>query len=215
MKVEKAAAGAEAKGRVRRRQEAAILKAAEQVFAGAGYRGATMAAIADRAGLPKANLHYYFGTKAEVYRAVLGNILALWLAETDRIRPEAEPREALAGYVAAKMQLTAARPDASRVFANELLHGAVEIGAFLRQELRAHVADKARVIDGWIAAGRMAPVDSTHLFFSIWALTQTYADFAPQVCAVLGRKRLDRAALDRAGSHVANLVLRGCGLPAD
>jgi TetR/AcrR family transcriptional regulator len=201
-----------ARGRIRRQQEAAILEAAEQVFARAGFQGATMAEIALKAGLPKSNLHYYFGTKAEVYRAVLAHILRLWLAETDRITPAADPREALAHYVEAKMRLTAARPDASRVFANELLHGAPQIGDFLRRELRALVADKAAVIEGWIAAGKMAPVDATHLFFSLWALTQTYADFETQVAAVLGRPALVPADYRRATEHVLNLVLRGCGL---
>lgn len=199
-------------GRIRQQQECAILQAAEQVFARAGFQGATMAEIALRAGLPKSNLHYYFGTKAEVYRAVLGHILRLWLAETDCITPDADPREALGHYIAAKMRLTAERPDASRVFANELLHGAPEIGDYLRGELRTLVADKARVIEGWIAAGRMAPVDPVHLFISLWALTQTYADFETQVCAVLGRTALGPEDYHRATAHVQALVLRGCGL---
>jgi TetR/AcrR family transcriptional regulator len=201
-----------ARGRIRRQQEAAILEAAERVFARAGFQGATMAEIALRAGLPKSNLHYYFGTKGEVYRAVLAHILRLWLAETDRITPDADPREALEHYIEAKMRLTAERPDASRVFANELLHGAPEIGDYLRGELRALVAEKAAVIEGWIAAGRMAPVDPVHLFFSLWALTQTYADFETQVCAVLGRTELRPADYRRATEHVLGVVLRGCGL---
>ena len=199
-------------GRIRQQQEGAILQAAEQVFARAGFQGATMAEIALRAGLPKSNLHYYFGTKAEVYRAVLGHILRLWLAETDCITPDADPREALGHYIAAKMRLSAERPDASRVFANELLHGAPEIGDYLRGELRTLVADKAQVIEGWIAAGRMAPVDPVHLFISLWALTQTYADFETQVCAVLGRTALGPEDYHRATAHVQALVLRGCGL---
>jgi TetR/AcrR family transcriptional regulator len=206
-------ARAEARGgRIRQQQEAAILAAAEKVFARAGFQGATMAEIALQAGLPKSNLHYYFGTKADVYRAVLGNILRLWLAETDRITPDADPREALGHYVEAKMRLSAEHPDASRVFANEVVHGAPEIGDFLRRELRALVADKAAVIDGWIADGKMAPVDATHLFFSLWALTQTYADFETQVCAVLGHAPLGASDYRRATDHVLSLVLRGCGL---
>ena len=63
----------------RRRSEARILAAAEAVFAEAGFSGATTAAIAERAGLPKANLHYYFRTKEALYRRVLENILDLWL----------------------------------------------------------------------------------------------------------------------------------------
>ena len=58
----------------------------------------------------------------------------------------------------------------------------------------------------------MAPVDSTHLFFTLWAATQTYADFAVQVAAVLGRDELTAADHHRATEHVVGLVLRGCGL---
>ncbi len=171
-----------------------------------------MAAIADEAGLPKANLHYYFGSKLDLYRAVLARTLHDWLLPLDALQPEADPATALAGYIRAKMALSAQRPDASRVFANELLHGAAEVGDLMRGELRAMVRSKAAVLDGWIAAGRMAPVDSTHLFFTLWAATQTYADFEAQVCAVLGRAQLDEADHARATAHVVGLVLRGCGL---
>jgi TetR/AcrR family transcriptional regulator len=54
---------------IRRENERAILEAAEKVFAEAGFGGATMQLIADMAGLPKANLHYYFATKEDLYRA--------------------------------------------------------------------------------------------------------------------------------------------------
>jgi TetR/AcrR family transcriptional regulator len=37
-----------------------------------------------------------------------------------------------------------------------------------------------------MAAGRLARVPPHHLIFSIWALTQHYADFDVQVRAVLG-----------------------------
>ncbi|HQV08666.1 MAG: TetR family transcriptional regulator C-terminal domain-containing protein [Sinobacteraceae bacterium] len=200
------------KGRVRRRQEGAILKAAERVFARAGFEGGTMAEIAALAGLPKANLHYYFGSKDELYRAVLDNILSLWLAETEVITRDADPARALTAYVTAKMHLTATRPDASRVFANEVIHGATHIGDFLRSELHGLVAQRAAVIDHWATEGRIAPVDATHLFFTIWAATQTYADFESQVCAVLGKARLGQADLARATTHVVTITLRSCGL---
>ncbi|MFS0754121.1 TetR/AcrR family transcriptional regulator [Noviherbaspirillum sp. 1P10PC] len=200
------------KGRIRLANEADILQAAEQVFARAGYAGATMAEIAERAGVPKSNLHYYFGTKREIYRAVLTHILALWLAPTDSIREDNDPAIALSDYIEAKMRLTATHPDASRVFANEVLHGATEIGDILRGELRALVARKAAVIERWIADGRMALVDPRHLFFTIWAATQTYADFEAQVCAVLDVGQLDAPQIGAATRHLKTLLLRGCGL---
>lgn len=203
------------KGRIRVDKEAVILHAAEYVFARAGFAGATMGEIAQRAGVPKSNLHYYFRTKKDIYRAVLSNTLTLWLAETDSIREDNDPRRALADYIRAKMTLSATYPDASRVFANEILHGALEIGDYLRADLRVLIDAKSRVIEHWIAEGRMAPVNPRHLFFTIWAATQTYADFEPQVCAVLGVEQMDAAQMESATEHLTSLLLRGCGLAAD
>jgi len=204
--------GAGHKGRNRAAQEAAIITAAERVFAGAGFGGATMAEIALAAGLPKPNLHYYFGNKRALYRAVLERTLREWLEPADSIVAEAEPRAALERYIREKMRQSFARPYASRVWANELLHGAPELQATLTRTLRPLVRRKAAVIDQWIAEGRMAPLDSMHLFFTIWAATQTYADFEVQICAVLGRASLDAEAQARATQHVVSLILRGCGL---
>jgi TetR/AcrR family transcriptional regulator len=199
-------------GSKRLANEARILQAAEAVFATAGFAGARTAAIAQRAGVPKANLHYYFGTKEALYRRLLENILEVWLGMGDSIRPEADPAQAFAAYIAAKVEHSRRRPYASKVFANELLHGAPRLRAYLRHALRRWVAAKARVIEGWVAAGRMAPIETRHLFFVIWAMTQTYADFDVQVAAVLGRKRLAPRDYQAATALVTRLVLRGAGL---
>lgn len=204
--------GGDRKGQIRQANEALILGAGERVFARAGFNGATMAEIAELAGLPKANLHYYFGSKEDLYRAVLARTLHDWLVPLDSIVPDAEPRAALESYIRAKMAMSVQRPDASRVFANEMLHGAPVLGELMRTELRTMVKRKTAVIDAWIAAGRMAAVDATHLFFTIWAATQTYADFDTQVRAVLGRETLGPRDHARAADHVVALILRGCGL---
>lgn len=193
-------------------QQAAIIAAAERVFAGAGFGGATMQAISVAAGLPKPNLHYYFGSKKALYRAVLERTLREWLEPADTIVADAEPRVALECYIREKMRQSFTRPYASRVWANELLHGAPELRATLVRTLRPLMRRKAAVIDQWIAHGRMAPLDSMHLFFTIWAATQTYADFEVQICTVLGCDALDREAQARATQHVVSLILRGCGL---
>jgi len=65
-------------GRIRQKNEEAILAAAEEEFARHGFKGTSMNTIAQTVGLPKANLHYYFSNKLGLYLAVLGNILELW-----------------------------------------------------------------------------------------------------------------------------------------
>ena len=200
------------KGQIRQANELLILEAAEKVFARAGFGGATMAAIAEASGLPKANLHYYFGSKEVLYRSVLAQILSDWLEPTSCITLDAEPRAAIEQYIRAKMALAKLRPDGSKVFANELLHGAPVVKTLLQTDLRDLVVSKAAVIEGWADAGRMARVNATHLFFTIWAATQTYADFDVQVCAVLGRSQLSTQDHAEATEHVVSLLLRGCGV---
>ena len=199
-------------GRIRVRNRAQILRAAEQVFAEQGFRGATTAAIAARAGLPKANLHYYFGTKEALYRAVLDNILELWLDEMDEITADREPAEALSRYIRAKVMDSKSRPHASKVFANEVIRGARAIKGFLRSDLLARVKEKGRVLDAWAAAGKMDPVDPIHFFSIIWAATQHYADFDEQLKALIGRRKLSDGDYEIAADMITRFVLRGCGI---
>ena len=101
---------------------------------------------------------------------------------------------------------------ADDVFGVGVLMGVFPSHTLLSTELRQMVLQKAAVVQSWVDAGRMAPVDPIHLFFTIWAATQTYADFDVQVSAVLGRPKLTRADQARATEHVVALLLRGCGL---
>ena len=204
---------AQPQGRIRRENVERILKAAERVFAEAGFAGATMADIAERSGLPKANLHYYFGTKDDLYRAVLDNILRMWLAPIASFTPDADPAATLTAYVTAKMEVSRTRPHASKVFANEILHGGTQVDRFLAEDLKALVDAKAGVIDGWVADGRMAPVDARQFLFMIWAVTQHYADFDVQIRKVLGRRTLTRQDFAAMTAEVLRLVLRAAGLP--
>ena len=174
-----------------------------------------MAEIAAEAGLPKANLHYYFGTKERLYRAVLEGILTQWLdAAAEWIVPERDPAEALGGYVRAKLLDARARPGASRIFAGEVLRGAPLLMPFLRGELRRRVDAMGAVIEGWAARGQMDRMPPAHLFFCIWAMTQTYADFDVQIRAVLGEDAKEADIRAAAIATVTALVLKGCGVRA-
>jgi TetR/AcrR family transcriptional regulator len=203
------------KGRIRRGNERAILKAAERVFAERGFAGATMGDIAAQARLPKANVHYYFGTKDELYRSVLDDILDEWLTPVDDIHPDSDPATALRRYVEAKMKASRTRPHASKVFANEIIHGADVIADVLSNDLRERVDAKAAVFAAWTRQGRIAPVDPRHALFMIWAITQHYADFDVQVRAVLNKRGLSREDWAHITDQVTAFILRGFGLPAD
>ena len=194
------------KTRIQSRNEDLILSAALEVFSTYGFRGTTVDQIAQTCGLSKPNLLYYFRRKEDIYVAVLEHTLSDWLEPLRAMDPAGDPVEEISRYIRAKIRMSRDNPKASRLFANEILHGAPRIGKFLSGPLKALVDEKAAVIQGWIDEGLLNAIDPHHLIFAIWATTQHYADFEVQVDAVLGHGP-GRAA--RAEEALLALFLRG------
>ena len=177
--------------RIQQKNTGTILDAALEVFSAQGFRGATLDQIAEVAGLSKPNLLYYFASKEAIYVALLNQMLAIWLAPLYAMDADGDPKAEILAYVRRKLQMSREFPRESRLFANEILQGAPRIEAAIRGELKTLVDAKAGVIRGWSAAGKIADVHPHHLIFSIWALTQHYADFDVQVRLVLGNDGTD------------------------
>jgi TetR/AcrR family transcriptional regulator len=174
--------------RIQREKSDRILQAALNIFSTYGFRGSTLDQIAEAAGLSKPNLLYYFDGKEAIHARLLERLLDTWLAPLRAMDPAGEPVEEILGYVRRKLEMAEALPRESRLFANEILQGAPRIHGEIEGPLKTLVDEKAGVIEGWVRAGRLRPVDPHHLIFSIWATTQHYADFDVQVRAVLGSR---------------------------
>lgn len=98
----------------------AILDSAERLFARDGLRATRTEAIAEDAGISKALIYYYFGTKEALYKEVL-----------DRIRRDREsgldyatlekmnPRDALIEYLTRLLRQSAEQPHRAPLFALE------------------------------------------------------------------------------------------------
>lgn len=174
------------RSRIQQKNRELILDAALEVFSQHGFRGATLDQIAEGAGLSKPNLLYYFPSKEEVHTALLTGLLDTWLDPLRAMDPSGAPLAEIMGYVRRKLDLARDYPRESRLFAGEILQGAPRMRSAIVGDLRRLVDEKAAVLVGWMNEGRIARVDPVHLIFSIWALTQHYADFDVQVRAVLG-----------------------------
>lgn len=194
------------KTRIQAQNEELILAAALEVFAAAGYRGATVDQIAQRCGLSKPNLLYYFRRKEDIYAAVLQKTLAEWGDTLQALDPEGDPQEEISGYIRRKLRLSRDNPQASRLFANEILQGGRAIDDFLKGPVRSLLHEKAAVIKTWMQDGKLACMDPYHLIMAIWATTQHYADFDVQVRAVLDR---DGDALAQAEKTLIKLFCDG------
>jgi TetR/AcrR family transcriptional regulator len=179
---------AEPRTRIQEKNTATILDAALQVFSQHGFRGATLDQIAAEARLSKPNLLYYFASKEAIHVALLTGLLESWLDPLRALDPAGDPVQEIVGYVQRKLDMARDLPRESRLFANEIVQGAPRILDIIEGPLKTLVDDKAALIQGWAAAGRIAPVDPYHLIFSIWATTQHYADFDVQVRGILGKQ---------------------------
>ncbi len=171
--------------RIQEKNRATILDAALEVFSQHGFRGTTLDQIASAAGLSKPNVLYYFPSKEAIHRELLSGLMDTWLKPLQALEEADDPVDALLGYVERKLEMSRDMPRESRLFAGEVLQGAPRFGAFVAGQLKTLVDEKAALIQSWIDAGRIAPVDPYHLLFSIWATTQHYADFDTQVRALL------------------------------
>ena len=171
--------------RIQKRNRAAILSAGLDVFSQYGFRGTTLDQIAEAAGLSKPNLLYYFSSKEAIHTALLERLLENWLDPLKALDAAGDPVQEIVAYAQRKLALSKDFPRESRLFANEILQGAPRIEYILHTDLKQLVDEKTTVIKGWADKGKIAPVDPYHLIFSIWALTQHYADFDVQVQAVM------------------------------
>ncbi|KAB2879468.1 MAG: TetR family transcriptional regulator [Albidovulum sp.] len=183
--------------RIQARNRQTILDAALEVFSQFGFRGATLDQIAEVAGLSKPNLLYYFPSKEAIHVTLLSGMMHAWLDPLRKLDPEGDPVSEIMGYVHRKLDLSRDFPRESRLFANEILQGAPRMMDALTGELKGLVDEKAAVLSRWAAEGRIADLPPHHLIFSIWALTQHYADFDVQVRAVLGPGHDPYAEADR------------------
>lgn len=198
--------------RIQREKHELILEAALDVFSQYGFRGSTIDQIAEAAGMSKPNLLYYFKSKEDIHAPILARILDTWLQPLRELDPEGDPLPELQSYIRRKLEMSRDFPRESRLFANEMLRGAPGFSEVLHTDLKELVDEKAEVIRGWMARGKIAKCDPYHLIFSIWATTQHYADFDIQVRAVLGKDRGGEGRFEDAARFLDQLFLHGLSL---
>jgi TetR/AcrR family transcriptional regulator len=194
---------------VREENKKLILQAAAEIFAHQGFAGTTTAAVAARAKLPKANLHYYFPTKTALYRAVIEPVLAAWLKAASSFDESNEPEVALTRYIAAQMDLAREMPFGSRIWAGEIMRGAPSIQDFLENSLADWVESRSQVVKRWIAEEKLRPIEPKYLFFMIWATTQHYANAEHEITTLEKGRPLDGAEFEAAKTQLIETVLGG------
>lgn len=189
-----------------------ISAAALAQFAANGLRGTSTQAIAEQAGISKQRLHYYIESKEALYESILRRTMQHW-GEIGLCTEDAgiDPAEAIARLVRRKLEFALDYPQVSRLFSYEVISGGQAIQRIWR-EINSTVDAAVGIIAGWVRQGKIEPVDPVFLLFHIWALTQHYADYEPQVrffTACAPHEPMDR---ERICAEITRFVLRGIGL---
>ena len=188
--------------------EADILQHAVKMFAECGYEGTSIASIAAEVGVSKQNMLYYFASKQILYQRVLDDVLDAWLDRMNSLADESrEPQDLLRSYIQAKLRFSRENPWGSRVYAMEVIGGAKIYGEEIRKKVIPLLRKDIATFERWMKQGKIAVVNPTHLLFAIWAMTQSYADFATQMTLVLNQKKLTAKDFDAAEKLIVDMVL--------
>jgi TetR/AcrR family transcriptional regulator len=199
-------------GNIRKKNKGLILNAAKSEFVIHGFDGASIKRIAERAGIPRANIHYYFDDKTDLYQQVLDGIIDVWNTSYDTLNGQDDPKTALTAYIRSKVMYSKDDPEASRIFASEIIHGAPVLNKYLSGVYKDWVQEKVSAIQSWIDKGQMDPINPYHLLFLIWGATQHYADFNVQVVAALNKSKMTDQDFEDVVESLTSLVLKGVGI---
>lgn len=199
-------------GNIRQKNKALIFIAAKEEFATYGFKGASIKRIAERADIPRSNIHYYFQDKTDLYKQLLSNIIAMWNTDNDALNPNVDPKISLSAYIRAKIMHSKNDPYSSRIFASELIHGAPILNDYLNGDFKIWLDSKVNVINSWVDQGLLDKVNPYHLLFLIWSSTQHYADFNVQVLAALDKNEMSDHDYDAVVDSLTQIILKGCGI---
>ena len=198
---------------------AAILDAAERLFAERGYAATTIKQIGAAGGVNSALLYYYFADKEQLYRAVLERLLSTLMARGGEVFSSARsPEDAIRGLVGVQGELLVTRPHVPRLIARELVdHNAQHVTGQFAQLAAGIFRQLCDLIEQGQRDGVMRP-DLDPKFAAISTIAQVvYFHIArPAVGILLGHGPTGAPAhVARAyTAHAAEFAIAGLTLPA-
>lgn len=195
--------------RVRERNVRSILNTTAELMAEKGFDGVSMLEIANRTGLPRANVYYYFPTKEDIYRALLGELINGWEVALRHLSVDRQPAEALGDYIKSKLDYCRRNPVSSRLFANEILGGAKFLTRRDRDYMHALTRERLGVLEHWMETGQLRRTNARHLLMMLWGATQFLSISEPLACDTLEVKKLKAADFDVAASTIIDITLQG------
>jgi len=151
--------------------EQKIFEAAHEVFTQKGMDGAKMQEIADRAGINKALLHYYYRTKEKLYESVAKAIIGRAIpAIRQIIESELPLEEKIRQFIEAYIGVISRNPFIPLFILSEInKHPERFIDTIIPKDLPKPEVF-FRQVEAEIAAGRIRPIKPQHLIVNVISL---------------------------------------------
>jgi TetR/AcrR family transcriptional regulator len=195
----------------------AILDAAEPLFGSQGFAATTIKQIGAAAGLNPALIYYYFGSKEELYRALLNRLFGT-LAErgTERLANVTTPQEAIRVLLALQSETMLRSPSLPRILAREM----ADHGAAHAQEGIAHLSATlfsrlhALIQHGQATGTFRADLDARFAAISTVSLIPYFHMAKPAVAILMGETQEPTSELSGAyANHAAEFILAALAPP--
>jgi len=186
---------------------AAILEAAEGVFAEAGLGGARTDAIAARAGVNKALLYYYFKSKNALYYAILEEHLKEFRHRIlEVLCDDDSPRAKVLGYVSVHFDFIASRPYYARLVQRLAMSGGKLVERLARECFAPVYRKLASVIEEGVRKGEFWELNSSHAALSLIALIVFYFSASPLLIALTHHDPYGKAQLAARKAEVLKFI---------
>jgi AcrR family transcriptional regulator len=187
-----------------------IAAAAEQLFAARGYDGTAVRDISRKAGVNGAMIHYYFGSKAGLYRAILegaaSRVRALLIETTGG---SGSTRERLARFVDAYAAYMLSQPNLARILYREMLTGAKHIKQIAQQYAATNYSMLRTTISDGVKRGELRAIDAELAPISLMGMVVIFQFLRPIISVALGKTAYDERFVSRVAAHTIDLFLYG------
>jgi TetR/AcrR family transcriptional regulator len=189
-----------------------ILRAAEAVFAERGYAAASTREIAERAGIGKRMLFYYFESKDAVYENVLGRLLDQ-IQHLHALSAGAPGPDGLREFITALLRFAAANPDPVRLLVREIIDEGKHLDRIAERYVRPLFASGFEAVARNTEDGVFRPQDPMHALINIGGMTIFYVLTAPLTARVWNRDPLDPETVEHHIEAAVRFALAGLTTP--
>jgi len=193
---------------------AKILAAAEALFAEHGFAGVGVRQIAAAAGVNGAMIHYYFGNKESLYRAIIENAAATvrgLIAEA--ITSATTLEEGLTRFVKAYAGYLFGHPHLARILSREMLAGGKHIMEIIPKYATTNYGMLREAMAEGIRGGELRDIDVDLAPISLIGMIIVFQLIRPLIAIGLGKIQFDDRFIERLAVHTVNLFLNGAASP--